>query len=123
MRYALKVDPDTLVDARIAQIEGRLSMQLVQLEIRVIKWMFICMIIIFALVMVLALPTLRGLALGLFLAGSRHPGVRGVAMVGRAGGGSLSEDAADLAAFKARADEPSLAFEVVLKDLNRRGKL
>lgn len=70
MRYALKVDPDTLVDARIAQIEGRLSMQLVQLEIRVIKWMFICMIIIFALVMVLALPTLRGLALGLFLAGS-----------------------------------------------------
>lgn len=44
-------------------------------------------------------------------------------MVGRAGGGSLSEDAADLAAFKARADEPSLAFEVVLKDLNRRGKL
>ena len=36
---------------------------------------------------------------------------------------SLSEDAADLAAFKARAQEPVLAFEAVLKDLKRRGKL
>lgn len=36
---------------------------------------------------------------------------------------SLSEDAADLAVFKARAAEPVLAFEAVLKDLRRRGKL
>lgn len=36
---------------------------------------------------------------------------------------SLAEDAEDLAEFDARADEPSLAFEDVLKDLKRRGKL
>ncbi len=36
---------------------------------------------------------------------------------------SLSEDAADLAVFKVRAAEPVLAFEAVLKDLRRRGKL
>jgi len=36
---------------------------------------------------------------------------------------SLGEDAADLAAFRARAQEPVLAFEAVLKDLKRRGKL
>ena len=36
---------------------------------------------------------------------------------------SLSEDASDLAAFKQRAREPALAFETVLKDLKRRGKL
>jgi hypothetical protein len=36
---------------------------------------------------------------------------------------SLSEDASDLAAFKTRAHEPALAFEAVLKDLKRRGKL
>ena len=36
---------------------------------------------------------------------------------------SLAEDAEDLAAFTARAKEPSLAFEDVLKDLKRRGKL
>jgi hypothetical protein len=36
---------------------------------------------------------------------------------------SLVEDAEDLAAFEARAGEPSLAFEAVLKDLKRRGKL
>jgi hypothetical protein len=36
---------------------------------------------------------------------------------------SLSEDAADLAIFDARAREPVLAFEDVLKDLKRRGKL
>ena len=36
---------------------------------------------------------------------------------------SLAEDAADLAVFEARADEPVLAFEDVLKDLKRRGKL
>jgi len=36
---------------------------------------------------------------------------------------SLGEDAADLATFKARAQEPVLAFEAVLKDLKRRGKL
>jgi hypothetical protein len=36
---------------------------------------------------------------------------------------SLTEDANDLAAFDARAKEPDLSFEDVLKDLRRRGKL
>ena len=36
---------------------------------------------------------------------------------------SLAEDAEDLAAFEERAREPNLAFESVLKDLERRGKL
>jgi hypothetical protein len=36
---------------------------------------------------------------------------------------TLGEDAEDLAAFGARAKEPNLAFEGVLKDLRRRGKL
>ncbi len=36
---------------------------------------------------------------------------------------SLVEDADDLAAFEARATEPNLEFEDVLKDLKRRGKL
>ncbi len=36
---------------------------------------------------------------------------------------SLSEDAEDLAAFEARANEPNLSFEEVLKDLRKRGKL
>jgi plasmid stability protein len=36
---------------------------------------------------------------------------------------SLAEDAEDLAAFDDRAREPNLAFEEVLKDLKRRGKL
>jgi len=36
---------------------------------------------------------------------------------------SLVEDAADLAAFEERAHEPVVAFEAVLKDLRRRGKL
>ena len=36
---------------------------------------------------------------------------------------SLAEDAEDLAVFDARANEPTLAFEDVLKDLRRRGKL
>jgi plasmid stability protein len=36
---------------------------------------------------------------------------------------TLTEDAEDLAAYRARAKEPSLDFESVLKDLRRRGKL
>jgi plasmid stability protein len=36
---------------------------------------------------------------------------------------SLAEDAEDLAAFDARAKEPNLDFEAMLKDLKRRGKL
>lgn len=36
---------------------------------------------------------------------------------------SLAEDAEDLAAFDARAKEPNLDFENMLKDLKRRGKL
>jgi len=36
---------------------------------------------------------------------------------------ALAEDGEDLAAFRARAKEPNLAFEAVLKDLRRRGKL
>jgi hypothetical protein len=36
---------------------------------------------------------------------------------------SLAEDADDLAAFRARAKEPNLDFEAVVKDLRHRGKL
>ena len=36
---------------------------------------------------------------------------------------TLAEDAEDLATFRARAKEPNLDFETVLKDLRRRGKL
>ena len=36
---------------------------------------------------------------------------------------TLAEDADDLAVVRARAKEPSLRFEDVLKDLKRRGKL
>ncbi len=36
---------------------------------------------------------------------------------------SLAEDAEYLAAFEERAKEPNLAFETVLKDLRKRGKL
>ena len=36
---------------------------------------------------------------------------------------TLAEDAADLAAFKARSGEPLLTFENVLKDLKRHGKI
>ena len=36
---------------------------------------------------------------------------------------SLAEDAEDLAAFEARAGEPDLAFEEVLKDLKKRGRI
>lgn len=36
---------------------------------------------------------------------------------------SLREDAADLAVFHVRAREPVVAFEAVLKDVKRRGKL
>ena len=36
---------------------------------------------------------------------------------------SLAEDAQDLAVFDARAKEPALSLEEVLKDLRRRGKL
>jgi plasmid stability protein len=35
----------------------------------------------------------------------------------------LAEDAEDLAAYRARAKEPSLDLEKVLRDLRRRGKL
>jgi hypothetical protein len=36
---------------------------------------------------------------------------------------TLLEDADDLAAFRERAMEPTLAFEDVVRDLKRRGKL
>jgi len=36
---------------------------------------------------------------------------------------TLTEDAEDLATFRARVKEPNLDFESVLKDLRRRGKL
>jgi hypothetical protein len=36
---------------------------------------------------------------------------------------SLAEDAWDLGAFQDRVREPSLAFEEVVKDLKKRGKL
>ena len=35
----------------------------------------------------------------------------------------LDEDAGDLAAFRARRDEPDLDFEEVVKDMKRRGAL
>ena len=36
---------------------------------------------------------------------------------------SLAEDADDLAAFRARAKEPNLDFETLVRGLRRRGKL
>ena len=36
---------------------------------------------------------------------------------------SLREDASDLAAFRERAKEPTMAFEELVRDLTRRGKL
>jgi hypothetical protein len=36
---------------------------------------------------------------------------------------SLAEDAEDLAAFEERASEPDLAFEAVVKELKKRGKI
>jgi len=36
---------------------------------------------------------------------------------------NLAEDAEDLAAYRARAKEPSLGLERVLRDMRRRGKL
>ena len=36
---------------------------------------------------------------------------------------SLAEDAEDLAAFEERASEPNLAFERVVKELRKRGKI
>ena len=36
---------------------------------------------------------------------------------------ALTEDAEDMAAFEERANEPNLAFEDLLRDLRRRGKL
>ncbi len=36
---------------------------------------------------------------------------------------ALAEDADDLAAFRDRADEPTLAFEDFVRDMKRRGQL
>jgi len=44
-------------------------------------------------------------------------------IVSRAVRRELAEDSEDLAAFRARANEPNLPFENVLKDLKRRGLL
>ena len=44
-------------------------------------------------------------------------------LVSRAVRRSLREDTEDLAVFKQREKEPNLAFETVLKDLRRRGRL
>jgi hypothetical protein len=44
-------------------------------------------------------------------------------LVNRAVKLTLAEDVEDLAAFEARAHEPSLPFEDVLKDLRQRGKI
>lgn len=70
MHRVLRVDEDGPVDARIAQIRAELSMQVARLELRMTKLMFVCAIFGFALVAVLALPTLRSAALALFAAGS-----------------------------------------------------
>ena len=45
------------------------------------------------------------------------------ALVNAAVRATLAEDADDLAVARARAKEPSLRFEDVLRDLKRRGKL
>ena len=45
------------------------------------------------------------------------------ALVSEAVQNALREDALDLEAFEARADEPSIAFEKVLKKLRKDGKL
>lgn len=45
------------------------------------------------------------------------------ALVNRAVRELLSEDAEDLAAFEERGGEPSVAFEDLLKDLKRSGKI
>ena len=44
-------------------------------------------------------------------------------IVSRAVRRELAEDSEDLTAFRARASEPNLPFEKVLKDLKRRGLL
>ena len=44
-------------------------------------------------------------------------------LVNRAVKLTLAEDVEDLAAFEARANEPNLPFEDVLKDLRQRGKI
>jgi hypothetical protein len=44
-------------------------------------------------------------------------------LVNRAVKLTLAEDVEDLAAFEARAHEPNLPFEEVLKDLRQRGKI
>ncbi len=36
---------------------------------------------------------------------------------------TLTEDTSDIAAFEARANEPDFAFENVVEDLKRRGKI
>ena len=36
---------------------------------------------------------------------------------------AIAEDAADLAAYEQRAQEPNIAFETVVRDLRRRGKI
>ncbi len=70
MHRALEVDEEAPVDAQFAQIRAELSMQVARLELRMTKLMFVCAIFGFALVAVLALPTLRSAALALFAAGS-----------------------------------------------------
>jgi hypothetical protein len=44
-------------------------------------------------------------------------------MVNKAVQLALAEDAEDLAAFEERADEKNLDFEVVVRELRRRGKI
>jgi hypothetical protein len=70
MHQTLRVDPDSPVHVRIAQIHAELSMQLGALELRMIKAAFICMIFTVPLLALLLLPTLRGPALVLVLGGS-----------------------------------------------------
>jgi len=44
-------------------------------------------------------------------------------LVNEAVRGALAEDAEDLTAFDARAKEPLVAFETLVKDLKRRGRI
>jgi hypothetical protein len=70
MHSAIGVDESGSIDVRIAQIRAELNLHVAKLELRMTKMMFVGAIFAFALVVLLVLPTLNGLALALFLGGS-----------------------------------------------------
>lgn len=70
MTFPLSIGEHVPVEVRIEQVRAELSVQLVELELRITKWMFVCLILTFAIAALLAIPTLRSPALAMFLAGS-----------------------------------------------------